>query len=319
MLYFQYYIKIQKWEPSFKLLLLLYLSFQPTLTEYQQCYKHWEIICSEIWYYRLSYGLCYGHKGLSSQSYGFSSSHAWMWELDYKESWAPKNWWFWTVVLEKTLESPLDCKEIKPVHPKGNQSWIFIGRTDAEAETPILWPPDAKNWLTEKAPESGKDWRQEEKGLTEDEMVGRHHWLNGMSLSKLQELVMDREAWLLQSMGLQRVGHNWVTEMNGWLLPSGSWQSSSKDKKLQKQRGKCEEQMVIKHLSKYRSCTPSSPIPVRLNTYTWSLCISQLNPAPAKTRHKNTLLRYNTIQLSWVHTTAFNETFICSTNIYLSI
>ena len=108
----------------------------------------------------------------SSQSYGFSSSHAWMWELDYKESWAPKNWCFWTVVLEKTLESPLDCKEIQPVHPKGNQPWIFIGRTGAEAETPILWPPDAKNWLIGKDTDAGKDWRQEEKGMTENDMVG---------------------------------------------------------------------------------------------------------------------------------------------------
>ena len=111
----------------------------------------------------------------SSQSYGFSSSHVWMWELDYKESWAPKNWCFWTVVLEKTLEGPLDCKEIQPVHPKGNQSWIFIGRTDA----PILWPPDAKNWLIGKDPDAGKDWRGEEKGTTEDEMVGWHHRLDG--------------------------------------------------------------------------------------------------------------------------------------------
>ena len=110
--------------------------------------------------------------------YGFSGSHVWMWELDYKESWALKNWCFWTVVLEKTLESPLDCKENKPVHHKGNQSWIFIGRTDAEAETPILWPPDAKNWLIWKDPDAVKDWRQEEKGTTEDEMVGWHHWLS---------------------------------------------------------------------------------------------------------------------------------------------
>ena len=118
-----------------------------------------------------------GHlKGPSSQSYGFSSSHAWMWEL--KESWAQKNWCFWTVVLEKTLESPLDCKEIHPVHPKGDQSWVFIGRTDAEAETPILWPPDAKNWLIWKDPDAGKDWGQEEKGTTEEEMVGWHHQFN---------------------------------------------------------------------------------------------------------------------------------------------
>ena len=114
---------------------------------------------------------------LVSQSYGFSSSHVRMWELDYKESWVPKNWWFWTVMLEKTLESPLDSKKIKPVSPKGNQSWIFIGRTDAK--TPILWPPDVKNWLIGKDSDAGKDWRQEEKGTTEAEMVGWHHRLNG--------------------------------------------------------------------------------------------------------------------------------------------
>ena len=101
-----------------------------------------------------------------------------MWELDYKEIWVPKNWCFWTVVLGKTLESPLDCKEIKPVHPKGNQSWILIGKTDAKAEVPILWSPDLKNWLIWKDPDAGKDWRQK-KGMTEDEMVGWDHWLNG--------------------------------------------------------------------------------------------------------------------------------------------
>ena len=121
----------------------------------------------------------FANKGPSSQSYGFSSSHVWMWDLDYKESWAPKNWCFWTVVLDKTLENPLDCKEIQPVHPKGNQSWIFIGRTDAEAETPKLWLPDTKNWVIGKDPDAGKDWRQEEKGMIEDEMVGWHHRLNG--------------------------------------------------------------------------------------------------------------------------------------------
>ena len=107
------------------------------------------------------------------------SSHVWMWELDCKNGWAPKNLCFPTVVLEKTLESPLDCKKIKPVHPKGNQSWIFIGRTDTEAEAPMLWPNDAKSWLIRKHPDAGKDWGQERKGVTEDEMVGRHHWLNG--------------------------------------------------------------------------------------------------------------------------------------------
>ena len=119
------------------------------------------------------------HKGPSGQGYGFSSGHVWMWELDYKESWVQKNWCFWTVVLEKTLESPLDCKEIQPVHPKGDQSWVFIGRTDVEAETPILWPPDAKSWLIWKDPDAGRDWGQEEKGTTKDEMVGLHHRLNG--------------------------------------------------------------------------------------------------------------------------------------------
>ena len=110
------------------------------------------------------------------------------WELDNKESWAPKNWCFWFVVLEKTLESPLDCKEIQPVNPKGNQSWRFVGRTDAEAETPILWPPDVKNWLNGKDPEAGKDWRQEEKGTIEDEMVGWHHWLNGHEFEQAPEV-----------------------------------------------------------------------------------------------------------------------------------
>ena len=114
----------------------------------------------------------FANKGPSSRSYGFSSRHIWMWELDYKENWVPKNWCFWTVVLEKTVESPLDCKEIQSVSSKGNQSWIFIGRIDAEAETPILWPPDVKNWLIWKDPDAGKDWRLEEKGMTEDEMVG---------------------------------------------------------------------------------------------------------------------------------------------------
>ena len=113
---------------------------------------------------------CFADKGLYSKSYGFSSNHVRMWELDHKEGWEPKNWCFWIVVLEKTLESPLDCKEIQPVNPKGNQSWIFIGRTDAETEIPILWPPEAKSWLIGKDPDAEKDWRQEEKGAAENEM-----------------------------------------------------------------------------------------------------------------------------------------------------
>ena len=118
----------------------------------------------------------FANKGWSSQSYSFSSNRVWMWELDHKEGWAPKNWCFWTVVLRETLENPLDCKEIKPVNPEGNQPWIFIGRTEAKA--PKLWLPDVKNWIG-KDPDAGKDWRQEKKGTTEDEMVGWHHWLNG--------------------------------------------------------------------------------------------------------------------------------------------
>ena len=156
----------------------------------------------------------FANKGLSSQSYGFSRSHVWMWELDYKESWVPKNWCFGTVVLEKTLESPLDCKEMQPVCSKGNQSWIFIGRTDIEAETPILWPPDAKNWLIGKGPDAGKEWRWEEKGMTEDEMVGWHHQLDG---HEFEQALGIGKPGVLQSMGSQRIGHDWVTELS-WLL-----------------------------------------------------------------------------------------------------
>ena len=131
------------------------------------------------------------NKGPSNQSYGFSSSHVWMWELDYKESWVPKNWWFSTVMLEKTLESPLDFKEIKSVNPKGKQSWIFIRRTDVEAETPILWPPDAKNWLTGKVPGAGTDWRWEEKGTTKDEVVGWPHQLNGQQIESINSSMLS--------------------------------------------------------------------------------------------------------------------------------
>ena len=143
-----------------------------------------------------------------SQSCGFSSSHVQMWELYHKEGWALKNWCFQTVVLEKTLESPLDSKEIKPVNPKGNQPWIFIGRADADAEAPVLWPPDAKSQLVGKDPDSGKDWRQEEKGAAEDEMVRKHHQLNGHEFEQLWERVKDREAC---SWGCKRIGHDLAT------------------------------------------------------------------------------------------------------------
>ena len=154
----------------------------------------------------------FANKGPSSQSYGFSCSHVWMWEVDYEERWAPKNWCFWTVVLENTLESPLACKEIQPVNPQGNQSWILIRRTDAEAETPILWLADAKNWPSWKYPDAGKDWRWEEKGTTEDEMVGWHHGLNGREFNFRSWWWTGRPG-VLQSMGLQRVRHDLVTGM----------------------------------------------------------------------------------------------------------
>ena len=148
------------------------------------------------------------NEGPSSQGYGFSSRHVWMWELDYKESWIPKNWCFWTVVLEKTLEHLLDCKEIQPVHQKGNQSWIFTGRTDAEAEAPILWPPDVKNWLTGKDPDAG--------GEGDDR--GWHGWM--ASLIWWTWVWASSRSWwwtgkpvVLHSMGSQRVGHNWAAEL----------------------------------------------------------------------------------------------------------
>ena len=160
---------------------------------------------------------CFADKGPSSQSLGFSNSHVWMWELDHKESWELKNWRFWTVVLEKTLESPLDCKEIKPVHPKRNQSWIFIGRTDAEAEAPIRWPPDVKSWLIRKDPDTGNYWMQEKKGKTDGWMPSLTRWT--------WVWVNSRSWWwtgrpgMLQSMGSQRVGHDWVTEHHQLTTP----------------------------------------------------------------------------------------------------
>ena len=167
----------------------------------------------------------FADKVLSSQIYDFSSSHVWMWELNYKEGWALKNWCFWTVMLEKTFESPLDGKEIKSVNPKGNQSWIFIGRTDTEAEAPIHWPPEAKNWLIGKDPDAGKDWRQEEKGMTEDEMIGWHHQLYGHEFEQVPG-VGDGQGSLAAVHGVAKS----LTRLSDWtyrvmlnIFPCASW------------------------------------------------------------------------------------------------
>ena len=157
----------------------------------------------------------FANKGPSGEGYGFSSGHVWMWELDYKESWVLKNWCFWTVMLEKTLESPLDCKEIQPVHPKGDQSWLFIGRTDVEVETPILWPPDANSWLIGKDPDFLERLRAGGKG----DNRGWDGWM--ASPTQWTWVWVDTGSWwwigrpgVLQFMGSQRVGHDWVTELN---------------------------------------------------------------------------------------------------------
>ena len=139
----------------------------------------WKKRYDQLWQHIKKQKHYFVNKGLSNQSYGFSSSNVYMWELDYKESLETKNWCFWTVVLEKTLESPLDCKEIQPVHSKGDQPGDFFGRNDVKAETPVLWPPHAKSWLTEEDFDAGRDWGQAEKGTTKDEVTGWHHWLDG--------------------------------------------------------------------------------------------------------------------------------------------
>ena len=151
----------------------------------------------------------FAKKGPSSQSYGFFRSHVWMWELDHKVNWAPKNWCFWTVVLEKTHESPLDKKKIKPVLPKGDQSWVFIGRTDVEVEVPVHWPPDMKNRLIGKDPDAGKDWMQEETGMTKDEMVGWHHWLDGCEF--------EQAPGVGNGQGGLECCSPWVTKNQRWL------------------------------------------------------------------------------------------------------
>ena len=178
----------------------------------------------------------YANKGPYCQSYGFSSSHVWMWEF-HKESWAQKNWYFWTAVLEKILENPLGYKELKPVYPKGNQFWICIGRTDAEAEAPIPWPPDANNWLLRKDSDAGKDWRQEEKGITEDEMVGWHHWLDGHEFEQIPGVgdgqgglaccspwgrkELDTTEWLNSNLYMKPSSSNW--DSNPAKTHTGTW------------------------------------------------------------------------------------------------
>ena len=156
----------------------------------------------------------FANKCPSSQGYGFSSGHVWMWELDCEESWVPKNWCFWTVVLEKTLESHLDCEDIQSVHPKGDHSWVFKGRTDAEAEAPILWPPHVNSWLIGKDPDAGKDCGQKEKRTTEDEMVGWHHRLNGHGFGLTLGFDDGQGGLVCCSSWNCKVRHDWVTELN---------------------------------------------------------------------------------------------------------
>ena len=212
--------------PTFKCLTLVKIKrsvFEPVLFNLYTSWQHMKsyLYCLHIYdqprQHIKKQRHYFANKGLSSQSYGFSSSHVWMWELDYKESWAPKNWCFWTVVLEKTLESPLDCKVIQPVHPKGYQSWVFFGRTDAEAETPILCPPHAKSWLIEQAPDSRRDWGQEEKGTREWD-----GWM--VSPTRWTRVWVNPGSWwwigrpgMLWFMWSQIVGNDWKTELN-WVM-----------------------------------------------------------------------------------------------------
>ena len=186
------------------------------------------------------------HKGPYSQSYGFPSNHVWIWMLNHKEGWVPKNWCFLAVMLEKTLESPLDCKESKQVNPKRYQPWIFIGRTYVEAEVPIFWPPDVKNRFTGEDPDAGKDWGQEDKEVTEDKMVGWHHWCDGCEFSKLWEIVKDREGrttpaifteWAaLIHRALQK--DYLVRKLSSWNLGSSISGATRRDRKVKERENK---------------------------------------------------------------------------------
>ena len=196
-------------------------SLLPKVLASSRIFRFWSLTCTfqvGISIVFLLFGVLwlihFANKGPCNQSYGFPLL-MYGWELDHNKGWVPQNWCFRTVVLEKTLESPLDCKEIQPVHPKGNQSWIFIGRTDAEAEAPILWPPNVKNWLIGKDPDAGKDWGQEEKGMTEDEswMASSTQW-TWVWTSSVRRW-RTGEPGMLQSMGSQRIRHNLATEQQG--------------------------------------------------------------------------------------------------------
>ena len=185
----------------------------------------------------------FANKGPSSQGYGFSCGHVWMWDLDCEESWVLKNWCFWTVVLEQTLESPLDCKEIQPVHSEGDQPWVFFGRNDANAETPVLWPPHAKSWLIGKDYDAGRDWGQEEKGTTEDEMARWH------PLTRWIWVWVNSGSWwwigrpgVLRFMGSQRPGGDWSTELNWTEL--NRWNTEYI----------CNEILLTKFLQRRESC-----------------------------------------------------------------
>ena len=193
------------WAPESLQMVIAAMKLKKTLTPWKESYDQPR---EHIEKQRHSFA----NKGPSSQGYGFSSSHVWMWELDCDEGWAPKNWCCWTVGLEKTLETPLDCKEIQPVHSEGDQPWDFFGRTGAKVFTPVLWPPHAKGWLIGKDSDAGKDWGQEEKGMTEDEMAGWHHWLDGGEFEWNPGVGDGLEAWHAAIHGVRKSR----TQLSDW-------------------------------------------------------------------------------------------------------